>query len=220
MKTPANATGLAAQMREGSRAEHEAAEESPFMAALLGGEINAAGYLAYLERMALVYAELERVGGDLADDPIAAAVLDDALLRGTALAADLTFWRARTGADAIDSPAADAYVAAVGEAANWGGQFVAHHYTRYLGDLSGGQAIGRIIARTYGLTDGAGTAFYAFAEIPKPKPYKDGYRARLDALPLSAGEQTRVVAEVRRAFRLNQAVFAELADHPAVRAAA
>lgn len=220
MTTPTDVTGLAAQMRDGSRAEHEAAEESPFMAALLSGKITDAGYLAYLERMALVYAELERVGRGLADDPIAAAVLDDALLRDDALEEDLAFWRARASAGVTHSPATDAYIAALEEAASWGGLFVAHHYTRYLGDLSGGQAIGRIIARTYGLADGAGTAFYAFDEIPKPKPYKDGYRSRLDALPLTAQEQARVVAEVRHAFRLNQAIFAELADHPAVRAAA
>ena len=90
--------------------------------------------------------------------------------------------------------------------------FVAHHYTRYLGDLSGGQAIGRILDRTFEL-DGAGIAFYAFPEIPKPKVYKDGYRARLDALGLTAEEQERVVTEVKTAFRLNQALFAELGEN-------
>ena len=84
-----------------------------------------------------------------------------------------------------------------------------HHYTRYLGDLSGGQAIGRILDRTFEL-DGAGIAFYDFPEIPKPKVYKDGYRARLDALGLGAADQERVVTEVKTAFQLNQALFVEL----------
>lgn len=220
MTTSTNAPGLAAKMRDGSRAEHEAAEESPFMAAMLRGEVSPAGYLAYLERMARVYAELERAGRTLADDPIATAVLDEALLRGEALADDLAFWRARADVEQVHSPATDTYVAALTESTQWGGLFVAHHYTRYLGDLSGGQAIGRIIARTYELTDHAGTAFYRFAGIPKPKPYKDRYRARLEALPLSDPEHARIVDEVRHAFRLNRAVFAELAEHPAVRTAA
>jgi heme oxygenase len=88
---------------------------------------------------------------------------------------------------------------------------VAHHYTRYLGDLSGGQAIGRILDREFEL-DGAGIAFYAFEAIPKPKPYKDAYRARLDALGLGPAEVRRVVDEVRVAFTLNQALFTELGE--------
>ena len=95
------------------------------------------------------------------------------------------------------------------QAGEWGGLLIAHHYTRYLGDLSGGQAIGRILDRTFEL-DGKGIAFYDFPEIEKPKIYKDGYRARLDALGMSAEEQDRVVDEVKVAFRLNQALFVEL----------
>ncbi|HYF72032.1 MAG TPA: biliverdin-producing heme oxygenase, partial [Nocardioides sp.] len=93
----------------------------------------------------------------------------------------------------------------------WGGLLVAHHYTRYLGDLSGGQAIGRILDRSFGL-GGRGVAFYAFPQIPRPKPYKDAYRVRLDALGLSADQRDLVVAEVKEAFRLNQALVAELGE--------
>jgi heme oxygenase len=86
---------------------------------------------------------------------------------------------------------------------------VAHHYTRYLGDLSGGRAIGRVLARTFDL-DHDGLAFYAFVDVPKPKPYKDAYRQRLDALDLTAQERLDVLAEVRLVFGLNEALFAEL----------
>lgn len=182
---------------------------------MLGGQINSSGYLAYLERMASVYGELERIGHKLIGDPIADAVLDDALLRGPALERDLAFWRTRGTAETTTGPATQAYLAALSESADWAGLFVAHHYTRYLGDLSGGQAIGRIVARTYDLTDPTGIEFYGFDAIPKPKPYKDGYRERLDALALSPEDRARVVAEVQVAFRLNQAVFAELAESQA-----
>ena len=92
---------------------------------------------------------------------------------------------------------------------------MAHHYTRYLGDLSGGQAIGRILNRTFELA-GAGLAFYHFPV--RPKPYKDAYRARLDALDLADDAIDRAVDEVRVAFSLNQALFDELAQNlPAYR---
>jgi heme oxygenase len=44
----------------------------------------------------------------------------------------------------------------------------------------------------------------------RPKPYKDAYRARLDALCPDSGEIDRIVGEVKFAFRLNQAMFDEL----------
>ena len=66
-----------------------------------------------------------------------------------------------------------------------GGALVAHNYARYLGDLSGGQAVGKILDRTFDLS-GARLAFYEFPM--RPKPYKDSYRAKLDALSLDAEE--------------------------------
>ena len=203
---------LSAAMRQGSLAEHQAAEESPFMAALLGGQVNEQGYADFLLRLRRVYATLEEVLGAHREDPAVAAVHDSALERLATIEVDLEHWR--PGADrAVDSPATDAYCARIRAAAEeWPALLVAHHYTRYLGDLSGGQAIGRLLDRTFEL-NGAGITFYAFPEIEKPKVYKDGYRARLDALPLSAEEQERVVEEVRVAFHLNQAVFNELAEN-------
>ena len=144
-----------------------------------------------------------------------AAVHDPALERLAAIDADLDHWLPG-GPRTVDSPAAAAYRARVEAAGEWGGLLVAHHYTRYLGDLSGGRAIGRIVARTFAL-DGSGVAFYDFPEIARPKVYKDRYRARLDALGLDAAAVARVVDEVRVAFRLNRALFAELARDPAIR---
>ena len=201
---------LSAALREGSRAEHEAAENSGFMTELLEGRINETGYADYLRRLHTIYAVLEDAVSADRHDRLVAAVYDPALERRAALEADLDFWAPGTGYD-TDSAAAAAYAARIG-AARWGGDLLAHHYTRYLGDLSGGQAIGKILARAFGL-DGAGLAFYEFAQIPKPKIYKDAYRDRLDALGLSEADTARVVEEVRVAFDLNQALFAELGEN-------
>ena len=207
---------LSTLMRDGSRAEHTAAEGSSYMAALLDGQVNEQGYADYLLRLRQVYAALETAGRDLAaTDPVAAAVHDPALERLAAIDADLAHWLpdwSPEDAVELDSPAAKAYVERVEASRAWGGLYAAHHYTRYLGDLSGGQAIGRTLDRTFGL-GGKGIAFYEFAEVPKPKPYKDGYRARLDGLGLDADQKARVVDEVKVAFGLNQAVFEELSGH-------
>ncbi len=127
--------------------------------------------------------------------------------------ADLEHW-APGATHEVESPAAQAYRDRVATA-SWGGALVAHHYTRYLGDLSGGQAIGKILDRTFDL-GGAGLAFYEFPM--RPKPYKDSYRAKLDGLSLDADEIDRAVDEVKIAFSLNQALFDELAGNmPAYR---
>ena len=203
---------LSAAMREGSMAEHQAAEDSSFMSELLGGRVNERGYADYLLRLRVVYATMEEIVAAHRDDAAVAAVADTALERLAAIDADLDHW-VSDGERSVDSPAAAAYrQRLLDAAAEWPTLLVAHHYTRYLGDLSGGQAIGRILDRTFEL-DGAGIAFYAFPEIPKPKIYKDGYRARLDALGLTAEEQERVVTEVKTAFQLNQALFAELGEN-------
>ena len=202
-------TALSTLVREGSKVEHEDAEGSTFMSELLAGRIDGPGYAHYLAALRPVYATLEAVGRELAGDPIAGGFVDPDLERLAALDADLDFWtqgRPRT----VSSPAAEAYVGRIEATLRDPRLFVAHHYTRYLGDLSGGQAIGRILARTYELDRPEGVRFYDFPAIPKPKPYKDTYRARLDALPLDTDEKAAMLREVKDVFALNGALFTEL----------
>ncbi|MFT4087396.1 MAG: biliverdin-producing heme oxygenase [Gordonia sp. (in: high G+C Gram-positive bacteria)] len=213
--TPLDPTGLAdvtlsTAMREGSAAEHDQAEHTTFMEELLGGKLNEAAYADYLRRLRVVYATLESVGRQLTDDPIAGPLLDPALERLSAIDADLTFWAPGEPFD-VASDAASAYASRIAASAAWGGLFLAHHYTRYLGDLSGGQVVGRLLGRHFDL-DGRGVAFYDFPEIGKTKPYKDAYRAELDAVgsALSPDDRARIVTEVKAAFRANQDLFNEL----------
>lgn len=199
---------LSTAMRVGSQVAHDAAEASPFVSELMGGKVNEQGYVDYLLRLRMVYAALEEAVRAHHDNAVVASVYDPALERLSALDADLDFWTNGAVPDGVDSPAARAYCDRI--AAATASDLLAHHYTRYLGDLSGGQAIGRLLDRTFGL-DGAGLSFYQFPV--RPKPYKDGYRARLDELGLGPDEVDRVVDEVKLAFRLNQELFDELAQN-------
>lgn len=207
---PAEDLSLSTAMREGSRAEHQAAEGSTFMAELLDGRLTAQAYANLLLRLRRVYAALEETVAAHRADPLVGAVHDPALERLAAIDADLAHWAPGVDPATVDSPAADAYAERIRAASVWGGLLVAHHYTRYLGDLSGGQVIGRVLQRTFDLPEDRGVAFYAFPRIPKPKPFKDAYRDRLDALDLAPDEVARVVDEVRAVFGLNQALFDEL----------
>jgi heme oxygenase (biliverdin-producing, ferredoxin) len=197
---------LSVAMKEGSAAEHDAAEQSPFVSELLAGRVNNQGYADYLLRLRVVYGALEDAVRARRDDPLVAAVYDPALERLPAIDADLEYWAPGAGHE-VESHAAQAYCDRI-VGASWGGALVAHHYTRYLGDLSGGQIIGKMLDRTFGL-GGAGLAFYEFPV--RAKPYKDSYRERLDGLVLDADEVGHAVDEVKVAFGLNQGLFDELA---------
>lgn len=201
---------LSAAMKRGSMIEHDDAEHSPFMENLLAGKIGKEGYVAYLQRLRRVYAALESTGAEMTRDVHARKVLDPALDRLPSIDADLSIWAPFQPREA-DSPAAEAYAARIAASREWGGLYVAHHYTRYLGDLSGGQAVGRIVDRTFDL-DGIGLDFYDFARIPSNKPYKDYYRSQLDLIgeQLTPAERDRIVDEVKVAFKLNHELFTEL----------
>ncbi|GEL47663.1 biliverdin-producing heme oxygenase [Cellulomonas hominis] len=212
---PAGTAPLSVLLREGTRSEHEAAEGSRFVEDLLGGRLTVGAYADLAAQLHTVYTALEEVGEQVRRTPAGAGVVFDELARVPALESDLAHllgpgWRDSTA----PHPATAGYAAAIRAGGDDVGAYVAHAYTRYLGDLSGGQVIGRMVQRHYGVPD-AGVAFYAFPAIPKPKPFKDLYRARVDALELDAAGRAAVVEEARAAFRHNRALFAALAEvHP------
>src|SRR6478609_6339447 len=100
---------LSAAMREGSMAEHQAAEDSSFMSDLLSGRVNERGYADYLLRLRVVYSTMEAIVDEHRADPAVAAVADDALVRLAAIDADLDHWLSEGEDRTVDSPAADAY---------------------------------------------------------------------------------------------------------------
>ena len=68
-------------------------------------------------------------------------------------------------------PSTSAYAARILEAAEegWAAGVIAHHYTRYLGDLSGGQMIARRVAKQHGLD--AEQWQKRFTAVGRPGPY-------------------------------------------------
>ncbi|MFI9639283.1 heme oxygenase (biliverdin-producing) [Micromonospora sp. NPDC051925] len=206
---------FSARLRAATQGAHTAAESQRYVTALVAGELDIAGYLDLVVQHHAVYQALESAAEAMRDDPIAGGFVDDALTRLPALEADLAHL---VGPDralrAVPHPATVAYADRIRAVCGTSPvRFIAHHYTRYLGDLSGGLHIGRAVARRYGLSGQSGTAFYVFDRIARPKAYKEAYRARLDALPLNAADEAALLDEVLVAYRHNTAVFSALARH-------
>jgi heme oxygenase len=203
-------TTLSQRLREGTRPEHEQAEGSGFVERLMSGRLEVAAYADLAAQQLAVYGALEDASAAVRADPQGATLVFDELTRTPEIEKDLAFLVGPDWAERVTiRPATERYVARLREVGASLPAYAAHAYTRYLGDLSGGQIIKRMLERHYGLS-GDGLAFYTFAEIPKSKPFKDVYRERLDALDLSPAELDATVAEAKLAFRLNSAVFADL----------
>ncbi|GHS90020.1 biliverdin-producing heme oxygenase [Actinomycetota bacterium] len=201
---------LSTLFREGTRDEHRAAESAGFVEALMAGRLPRAAYADLAAQLHVVYDAIEAVGDELSRTAVGATVVFPELVRVPALEADLKFLVGPDWAERVRIlPATRRYADRVRETGAEPALWAAHAYTRYLGDLAGGQAIARAMAQHYGL-DRDGLRFYAFEQIPRPKAFRDLYRSRLDALPLDDAGRDAAVREARAAFAHNRAVFADL----------
>lgn len=211
---------FSAALRERASGAHSADECDGFMTDLLTGAGTRDDYIALIAQQWFIYAALEQAGVRMRRDPVASVFLSDKLTRLPALEADLAFLLGSDWRETITPlPTTQAYVSRIRRvAATWPGGFVAHHYTRFLGDLSGGPSIGRLMQRRFGFeTNGIG--FYLFGDIADPKAFKNVYREQLDAAPWDDDEKERVIAEVLVAYRFNTELFADLSRAKAAQVA-
>ncbi|WP_033344317.1 biliverdin-producing heme oxygenase [Catenuloplanes japonicus] len=201
-------TGFALELRKATATAHRDAESTGFLSRLAAGAVPVAGFAALVSQHYLIYRELEEAGARMRADPVAGAFVDAALDRLPALEADLRELLGRGWAGEVTAlPATVRYTDRLrGACAEWPAGFIAHHYVRYLGDLSGGLMLGPALRSSYG----TGTSFYVFDGIADPRGYKDVYRERLDALPYAPEELDRLAAEAAIAYQLNIDVLREL----------
>lgn len=199
-------------LRERTWSGHGESEGAGFMHDLMTGKGTREDYVALVAQHYFVYEALETAAARFADDAEARPFLSEQLTRLPALESDLEYLLGADWRDQISPlPTTDRYVARIREieADGWAGGFVAHHYTRYLGDLSGGQAIGRLMKRHFGFETN-GILFYLFDQIADPKAFKETYRDQLDAVAWDDAERDRVIDEVLFAYRLNTELFHDL----------
>lgn len=194
------------RLKRETRGERAAAESTTYFRLLMAGALEPREYAAFLAQLHAVYTELERAAEALRWHPVVAPFAGTGRSRVLALDDDLrallgSSWQRRTPI----TGATRAYCDRIREAAAWPGGFIAHHYVRHLGDLSGGQLIGDTVSKIYGFT-GAGASFYLLPAGGDGRRLKQDYRRLLDAAPLGPREQDRIIYEARTALRHNTAV--------------
>ncbi len=200
------------RIREETRAAHTRAESAKFIRGFLCGMVDATNYRQLLVNYHHVYSVMERALTASAACAPVAAVTFPALFRTPALVQDLDYFAGPDwAAHLAPSPATRLYARRIEEIARTAPELlVAHAYTRYLGDLSGGQILKRTLRTALVLPAGVGTAFYDFPQVTGLAAAKQEFRSRLDSLAVSASAHDAMIAEANLVFRHNLALFEEL----------
>lgn len=204
------APDLAARLREATWPAHGEAASETFVKGLLRGERSAGDYARLASQHCVIYGALEAAVTECGRG-LVAQLHDPALERVRAIEADLE----ALGGPHEPTAAALAYAERLAAVSDDPVRLAAHHYTRYLGDLSGGQHIGRALTRHFGE---ATTSFYRFA-IDDLDAFKQRYRATITAAALGAEAEAALLEEAAHAYALSHAVHASLTDDTAAVAA-
>ncbi|KAI7902125.1 heme oxygenase-domain-containing protein [Cokeromyces recurvatus] len=216
---------LASAMREGTKAVHRAAETSVFTRRFLKGDINADEYGRYINSLYFVYKYMEELLEEYKEHPVVKLIyFPHELNRKESLVKDLEyFYGQEQAAQLINSetmtPAVKNYVQAMKDAClKSPALLIAHSYSRYLGDLSGGQILAkRLKKHVLHLDDTVwdtteGLHFYNFSNLGNQADFKNFYRDRLNAAKVNEETRDLIVSEAVRSFELNIALFNEIQE--------
>jgi heme oxygenase len=205
-------SNLATKLRVGTKKAHTMAENVGFVKCFLKGVVEKNSYRKLVANFYFIYSAMEEEIEKHRQHPIISKIYFPQLNRKYTLEKDLSYYFGNNWREQIQlSSAGEAYVKRIREISEKEPELlIAHSYTRYLGDLSGGQILKNIAQTAMNLSDGQGTAFYEFADISDEKAFKAKYRQALDELPLDDAIGDRIVEEANDAFGMNMKMFQEL----------
>jgi len=205
-------SNLASKLRVGTKKAHTMAENVGFVKCFLKGVVEKNSYRKLVGNFYFVYSAMEEEMAKHSLHPIVSKINFPELNRKHSLEQDLAYYYGSNWREQVQlSSAGKAYVERIREISEKEPELlIAHSYTRYLGDLSGGQILKNIAMTAMNLSEGQGTAFYEFADIPDEKGFKAKYRQVLDELPIDDATADRIVDEANAAFAVNMKMFQEL----------
>lgn len=204
-------SNLATKLREGTKKSHTMAENVGFVKCFLKGVVEKESYRKLVANLYYVYSAIEEEMAKHRQHPLVSKFYFPELNRKNSLEADLNYYYGANWRETIaPSSAAKEYVARIREISEKDPVLLAaHSYTRYLGDLSGGQILKGIAQRGMNL-NGQGTAFYEFEDIDDEKAFKNKYRQAMNDLPIDEATADKIVDEANAAFGMNMKMFNEL----------
>ncbi|WP_414543215.1 heme oxygenase (biliverdin-producing) [Nostoc sp. CCY0012] len=205
-------SNLAIKLRSGTQKAHTAAENVGFMKCFLKGVVDRDCFAKFLSNLYYIYSALEAHLMKHAHHPVLGAVYFPELNRQASLEKDMVFYYGDDWQKQISpSKVAQTYITRIEQlSANEPALLIGHAYTRYMGDLSGGQMLQKIAQSALKLSGYEGTSFYNFEQIPDKKAFKDKYRQALNTLSIDEAIADQIVAEANQAFQFNMQMAEEL----------
>ncbi|CAL9693466.1 unnamed protein product [Knipowitschia caucasica] len=204
---------LSEQIKAATLEVHERAENTQLMICFQKGQITRTQYKVLLCSLYEIYTSLEEAMDRNSSHPAVAPIyFPQELDRTEALERDLEVflgpqWRSRL----IVPAATHRYAQRLRQIGKERPELlVAHAYTRYLGDLSGGQVLGKLAQKAMRLDSADGLSFFSFPGVSSANRFKQLYRSRMNSIELSAQQRTDVLREAVDAFHFNIQVFDDL----------
>jgi len=200
------------QIKEGTKKSHSMAENTSFVSSFLRGVISKENYKQLVANFYFIYRAMEEEMERLKDSPIVGPIYFDVLNRVNNLERDLRYYYGPTWRrDVVPTDQCQRYVNRIREVAEDEPELlIGHHYTRYMGDLSGGQILKNIAEKSLNLRDNEGLWFYEFEGIDDKKAFKEQYRSVLNTIPITQSMANAIIVEANYAFRLNMYMFEEM----------
>lgn len=198
------------QIKARTDAAHAQAENAPFISTLMGGGLNPVAYRDYLAAFLPIYSLMEALLKARSESALLSYFNHRALDRSTHIENDIAHLETTLSStfDGESLPSVQSYLARLSNEVS-DARLLAHHYIRYLGDLSGGQAISKLVSRHYAIAPEALT-FYDFTNIGDTVFYKKRYRDLLNLAPLNTEEKDEFLDEVTHLYRLSTEIFIDL----------
>ncbi|KAG8844905.1 hypothetical protein FRB96_002794 [Tulasnella sp. 330] len=224
-------------LKDTTRQVHGNVENSPGARALVNGTLSRDGYIKYMFMLWHLYDALESALDQHSLQPTLAPSYNPAILRRCdAISSDISHllssppsfltspkeWQTHplyTSTFVPSLPTSLSQYTARLRALSHSSDptpLLAHSYVRYLGDLSGGQCIRRVLKRTYGLQDNS-MSFYEFrklggevgeAGVGDMRKLKEWFKAVMDeGVGDDVTKKRKIVEEVQLAFRFNGALL-------------
>nr|YP_009294212.1 heme oxygenase [Palmaria palmata]AOM67652.1 heme oxygenase [Palmaria palmata] len=203
---------LADELRQGTTKSHSMAENVSFVKSFLGGVVDKKSYRQLVANLYFVYVAMEEEMLHHQNNGAIKPIYFPELNRKLSLEQDLIYYYGKNWEEQIEaSDATQVYVRRIRDISSSQPELlVAHAYTRYMGDLSGGQILKKIAQNAMNLSTNEGTAFYDFEELEDENGFKQIYRNQLNCILLSEEQVADIIAEANIAFTLNMKMFQEL----------
>ena len=211
--TGAQGVSLSEALRERTAAVHVTAERSGIINDILKQKAGRDGYALLLRNVLPAYEALEAGLRDRGQNKVLSVFAQPGLARAQSIRNDLTQLVGENFERSV--PLLDAgkqYADRVARAAEGDGmRLISHAYVRYLGDLSGGQVLKKLLGKSMELPPQALT-LYDFPDIPDHNAFKNELRAAIDKAADVVSDPEELISEAVAAFQHNIAISTAVQD--------